>query len=784
LFEDCPTPDQKFNNFNEWVYHEDWSHNLLWCCDLLPHKLQLFDSQRELEHHLQDVHNEDVNEASLRQLIERNRRPAPILWTECPFCKFVPDLGHVGDVSAGFSQDELASKKIIKHIGHHLQAISILALPWRDDLKDGADSELNESSKARGRETSSQLDASDIEKVHQHDESEYELDLRAIPSTDDQRWDMDPAGFQEVDHDDPIIQHLIFNQTDQLGRHEDHFAPLNPGEIRVLRIRPGKPEEAIHCDRIVVSLQSPPAYEYLSFSWLQKSGQMSITVGRESCNVTANLYSALMAIRGQDSPLTIWVDALCINYVDADESLSQVLLMPKISRNASGTIVWLGESRENSDLAMSFVDDYMNNIGKLDRERILAVDGALISLFRRIWWTRVWMVQEIIMSRSVVVLCGSRSTAFENFVRLRNLQLPRELYPDYQSVMQTVKEMPLGDLLLIWDQLRSEVLNGTAALFSIMVATRKLGCINPLDKVYAPLGLCRENNELITFDYMKGPREVYIEVMQYFLSNYDVLPLYIVEEHLPTKIVGLPSWVIDWSAPVVSRVGFAFDGRGARRAYRAGVPRGDKMTFRIGRMLDYDENRIFYEGLKVDTITKVVESVELAGADISTLVFCCRKWWSMYLASLSNLSRNSPSSRERFWRTLVANRMEDFVEVPTTAFLHDFKRWLGGGEGLSSLIHSKDQNNRPDEQVEALIRRSCESRKFAVTHEGFPALVPKGAQLGDHIVVLMGGSVPFVMRKTSDLYTIVGEAYVDGFMEGEALALEDGTRKLETFSIC
>lgn len=172
-------------------------HNLQWCCDLTSHDLQLFDSQAKLEYHLRDVHKEDVGDAGLRQLIERNRRPAPILWTECPFCKFVPDLADVQEVSARFSQDELASKKLVKHIGHHLQSISTLALPWRDDLKGEASSELNESAKACDRQAGSQFDEFQARETDEEDEvlsdlRAYELDLRSIPTTDNQRWDMDP----------------------------------------------------------------------------------------------------------------------------------------------------------------------------------------------------------------------------------------------------------------------------------------------------------------------------------------------------------------------------------------------------------------------------------------------------------------------------------------------------------------------------------------------------------------------------------------------------------------
>jgi hypothetical protein len=734
-------------------------HNLQWCCDLASHELQLFDSQSRLEDHLQEVHNEDVKNSGIRQLIERNKRPAPILWTECPFCKFVPDLADIRDVSAGLSQDELASKKLVKHIGHHLQAISVLALPWRDDLKDDANSKLNESSKARDREASSQLDESEFEETDRHDEADYELDLRSVASTDDQRWDIDPAGFQEIDRDDPVIQHLIFNQTDWLEIIEGQFAPLDPGRIRLLRLHPGKPDEMIHCDQLTISLQHPPAYKYLSYVLGDASRQMNIEMGRELCNINANVYSALRAIRSQDLTLTLWVDRLCINMEDVAERNYQAALMPQIARSASETIVWLGEDDESSEVAIKFVDSHYNFIGKLDREEILGVNEALVSLFAREWWSRVWMVQEVILAKSVTVTCGSWSTSFEEFVHLRNFQLPQELLPDYQLVMQPIKEMPFGDLLLVWDQLQSEILNGTATLFSMMTVTRKLRSTDPRDKVYAPLGLCRENSGSITVDYRKSWTKVYKEAMRHFLISKDILPLYLVEEHQPISTPDLPSWVIDWSVMPVPRTGFSFDGQRARSAYL-----GINEALGQGVLLSAGGDSILCQGMHIDKIIEIGEPFGSGRPDSTTLVSCCRKWWELYRAN----SRNGQDTREDFWRTLIANRLENFEGEPSITFLQDFKSWLEWNEGRLYLFLPNNKK-LPDDRVNALIRRSCLSRTFAVTGRGYPALVPERAQIGDEICMLFGGDVPFILRQRQENWSLIGEAYVHGFMDGEAL---------------
>ena len=43
-------------------------------------------------------------------------------------------------------------------------------------------------------------------------------------------------------------------------------------------------------------------------------------------------------------------------------------------------------------------------------------------------------------------------------------------------------------------------------------------------------------------------------------------------------------------------------------------------------------------------------------------------------------------------------------------------------------------------------------------------------QQGDIVSVLLGGHTPFTLRpKDTGEYTFIGEAYVDGIMDGEAL---------------
>ena len=58
------------------------------------------------------------------------------------------------------------------------------------------------------------------------------------------------------------------------------------------------------------------------------------------------------------------------------------------------------------------------------------------------------------------------------------------------------------------------------------------------------------------------------------------------------------------------------------------------------------------------------------------------------------------------------------------------------------------------------------------TSTGYIGLAPHGTREGDLIFVVMGAEVPFILRPYDDGYELIGEAYVQGVMTGEAIQME------------
>jgi hypothetical protein len=78
------------------------------------------------------------------------------------------------------------------------------------------------------------------------------------------------------------------------------------------------------------------------------------------------------------------------------------------------------------------------------------------------------------------------------------------------------------------------------------------------------------------------------------------------------------------------------------------------------------------------------------------------------------------------------------------------------------------------------------SRRLMVTSEGLVGMAPCRSRPGDAVVVLFGCSIPLVLRKVCarEAWQVVGEAYVDGYMNGEVGQLLDrGTRSVHRFGL-
>ena len=189
-------------------------------------------------------------------------------------------------------------------------------------------------------------------------------------------------------------------------------------------------------------VRSEVAYSALSYTWgpptagadcyileAEKSNERScdICVNGKLLSVTPNLRDALIRLRSSNPKGLLWVDAICINQDDLVERGSQVNIMSEIYGQSTEVVVWLGEedlqTRDTTNLireiALTARAHAIN--GKLVNPRLFsrwafedpetlswmglpcvtkAQWKALMHLYSRRWFERLWVVQEVALSRN------------------------------------------------------------------------------------------------------------------------------------------------------------------------------------------------------------------------------------------------------------------------------------------------------------------------------------------------------------------------------------------------
>jgi hypothetical protein len=177
---------------------------------------------------------------------------------------------------------------------------------------------------------------------------------------------------------------------------------------------------------------------------------------------------------------------------------------------------------------------------------------------------------------------------------------------------------------------------------------------------------------------------------------------------------------------------------------------------------------------------------------------------------LNRTSQNSAygdlqATREAFWRSIVANSTRKGDPCPVSyrwlltpqiweasvgvIYAHGFglddffarNRTLSlCGYALEDIVHDGRKRVYTDkkwlhaptqEQLEVLswAMNVLAWRRLVATASGRIGLAPAGAREGDVVAVLVGCSVPIVLRKSGEGWSVVGECYLHGVMGGEVV---------------
>ncbi|KAK2057321.1 hypothetical protein LY76DRAFT_617253 [Colletotrichum caudatum] len=599
--------------------------------------------------------------------------------------------------------------------------------------------------------------------------------------------------------------------------------PLGDNDLRLLHVQPASSFSSpivarfsvVHYDP--VTNHPPGIYDALSYRWQDPDIKETIFINGIGVSIMKYLENALRHLRYRDRELVIWADAICINQDDIDERNKQVALMRLIYSSAQLVKIWLGEPGPDTAAAMKLINDCFERQPAKDRVKRIFDDErgstGLIELLGRDYWTRMWMFQEIILSKAAEVHCGQLSARFLGITYMDFAAARQDLWPGPAETPSWV--VRLRRALLDIAQFTSTNYLQLEDMEKILLLTRRLNATDPRDKLFALLGTCKMAPYL-AIDYKKPVRDIYVEFTRRYFETTGSLSLLMLagwENPEGQTDIGLPSWTPDFRA---SRTADIYVGHSIENPSFANATKGTRFTAvaaapppppcggdQAGGLAD---SLLVAEGLILDTVQQTAPMAKSEG-NLKQLIpafdlarpgrhpsgkprfqaFCETAVFEIYghrEGDSAEKNRDRQDRREQhmlgFMRamdTVGDGGGSGFPRKPDGSV--DFSALFGAEArrpGSLARRYEDLEGSRPDVlegHREAFVREFVYnagkvSSMFATGGQYF-GRCNHSVQPGDVLVLLFGCTFPMILRRAQGGFRLVGAAYVSGLMHGELM---------------
>ncbi|KAE8137315.1 heterokaryon incompatibility protein-domain-containing protein [Aspergillus pseudotamarii] len=328
--------------------------------------------------------------------------------------------------------------------------------------------------------------------------------------------------------------------------------PTNAHYIRLLKFEDTAATEPLRFTLGVYKFSDEPVYNALSYEWGIGTADRTIFINDCPFLIRDSLYDFLGALAGsKQKDILFFADAICINQDNIPERNAQVQRMGDLYRQAQKVLVWLGPGTADSDLIF--------DICAVGNQKTIDLQGssgnALDMLYRRSYWTRLWVIQELFLARDAIVFCGSKSTPWSSFRRLTTAVKGDIVLGEHTGVDTQLGSSPMGlhTRRMLSNLNRKDrgdsILN--KRIDNIMFEFGKAQCRDVRDRVYGLLGLAKtqENGRGLRVmpDYSATTVNIFVQLLsnmpytlglEHALRIFNILKLH----HVPdcTWDVGIP----------------------------------------------------------------------------------------------------------------------------------------------------------------------------------------------------------------------------------------------------
>lgn len=559
------------------------------------------------------------------------------------------------------------------------------------------------------------------------------------------------------------------------------YKKLQDGHIRLLKLRPGPRSGAPAIAEIFSCLlEESPEYDALSYVWDKPLCIRTIVFGKAGqIRVSANVFMALKWLQQQTSERLMWIDAICINQGQGEEATkereAQVKMMGKIYAKAKTVIMHFGPSAaryngETIERLMSWLHSQNNEL--LHDVRTYA---ATQRLAEEEYFKRTWTIQEVILAKEVFIL-------FRDSLLPWPLMLSKILKLHFE--LHITRDHPLAHIPIV--QVQNLLGNDRSpGLSDVLRATEASKATDPRDKIYALLGLIKEDPEHYPIKYDPWTAAmVFAHYTFRFCEERNSLDALEKSRHIAPRsielpcIEGLPSWANDFTDTqkqrrhnAINKGWYSHSSEWSKTRFCAHYHLPLSIKFELGQDLALDS-----QGRKVGEIRYISQSkfgrygsstyeLELLWRHLDDLTDPARpfvEWSSLsdFLVAFFCTHICGPGDSESQMEELVREEVKD-ISVENGK---DWKRLV------RRLINYFTEPESIFIRMAGQMPGCCTGNSLFTTDNPFMGLGSGLALPGDIVCVLNGGRTPFILRRTNtikDEYQLVCECYMYGIMQGE-----------------
>ncbi|CZR59900.1 related to heterokaryon incompatibility protein het-6 [Phialocephala subalpina] len=609
------------------------------------------------------------------------------------------------------------------------------------------------------------------------------------------------------------------------------YQPLqNNDSIRILTLDPGQQSDPLMGTLETIRIDSTGRFEALSYVWADpgppdSAYEILIRNGDEKGGLLmlrgGSIFAAMCRVRLPDRPRRIWADQCCINQDDPVERSQQLPFMNRIYRDAACVLVWLGlDTKKEAELAFGLIHELNEALGSqpvdgispdldtVDLEKHVMVNQkALQALTDRPWFKRGWIVQEIGTGTPATMLWGDAAI---DWITLASVCERLKSYHHLRSALGiTTSDISFLFRRFIEPDENTHHANRFNFIYELQRA-RHLRFSDDRDRIFAFLGhfsaLSRHppgcGPVSIVADYTKTVEQTYTNIAVQILRTNPAAACILLasvqharhslpscygtgvqaDSNLETWLVDghrLPSWVPDWrwsEAIILAEPISPHLAHGSSTA-KLKIVREDTLVLRA-------------HGVEVDSIEECSQPLlsrdfynQKTSKNPSTTIQ--RLWHEICRKKAFNLNEKYLDGQGVFFaymQTLSNGCVQaaghggrSYQDISDLVWLRKAARYIvEASDDVSEEIKSAARSGEPEGDHETWSRwaaSASEGRVFARTWKGYFVLGPKALEAGDVICVLFGARVPFCLRPIGKRYLLVGECYVHGLMNGEAISL-------------